>query len=110
MTSTTGAPQPATTGATTGASFLDQAYGKNILAGRAKTSPSMSYPALGAAQGVTLPPFRSAQTRMNINPQEEELFQAGLRLQGVDVPTYLQQERFNTTPGGGRRRRVSFLG
>ena len=102
-------PSSSTQGATTGVSFLDQAYGRDILAGRPVTKPSMSYPALARQQGVTIPQFRSAQTRMNQNPMEEELFQSGLRLQGVDVPTYLQQEQFATTPGGSKRRRVSFL-
>lgn len=87
-------------------SFLEQAYGQNVIQGRAQNRPSLSYPALAAAAGVPLPRFRSAQTRLYQSPMEKQLFEAALMAQGVDVPTYLQQEQFGTTPGGSRRRRV----
>ena len=86
-------------------SHLQQAYGKEVLSGAA-LSQRMSYPELAERQGVTMPRFRSAQARSMQTPLEQRLFEAGLAEQGIDLPTFLAQERAGTTPGGARRRRI----
>lgn len=113
-TSTTQLPeQPKTDGGVSAngglPTFLQQAYGQDILAGKPLTQ-RLSYPELAEQQGVTIPRFRSAQARSIQTPLEQRLFEEGLKLQGVDLETYLAQERGGTTPGGGRRRRIEIVG
>ena len=86
-------------------SFLKDTYGSEILAGSA-LKQRMSYPELASQMGKTLPRFRSAQARQMQTPLEQRMFEAGLKIQGVDLPTFLAQERAGTTPGGSRRRRI----
>ena len=82
-------------------SFIREAVGSNVL-NRLSETPRVSLPALGSL------PYRSAQTRAIQTPTERSFYETGVALQGLPVPSFLEEEREATSVGAPRRAQAKY--